>query len=765
MLKNKIDTIKQVFRFEKRFSRNQYNGGGNDDFIIKEGTIPIMISAPHSINQFREGKLKWADKMTCGIALFLHKTTGCHLIYSARYSKSDPNYDSNTNNENLYQTKLTGYVKNNKIQVLIDLHGASINREYAIEIGTAPIRDENDNILGNEYRSLHNHAFIANLVTYTFDFFFRELQSSKKETWHNVIFDAGRQNTVTKYVSENSNCSCIQLEINGAFRDTNNTKDFLKLLEGLSCIINTLGNIDWSAKQIEVYRLWQSNIHKPQDKVELSLSNTHSTKLKEYSLLYLSSYFDGSEIVRLYNADKNIICSFKKELEKDNTTITEQTEQEYLFLTNRLIEKLFGRDWIVGQEQQAYLRGAPIVIYEKTKDSYQIGVPKADQIEGVSFSSELYQSKLEDADKFEYIAFNRYTDSRFYVDFSKADYQDYGRVKDVNEKPAMKVMIPRYYKRLLGYLDRPLSVIRYEEFKNLLQNIEEEIDDFITQSYQKKDNSYILSIDTFNSHRLKKMCNKISVDIDIFKTEFTESEYEYLKKQLSIILTAPIISCYEKIFGEVFYKLKEDVLSNEHYKKDLFDATEIQRYYGLFDNIELLRVHKKDPKNIPFNRKIYQFIDWAVIKTMKKIVGNVKLSLKTTWTSETDDKNNVARLSPNMMSLIGVSENDKIIVKFGNKKEVLRVLASPTLTDFQVGVPAPTRKKLGMNSLNDVVTVFRDMKHIFKRHSLAQTIALIGLILTVSQITDNLFVRVLLCIIFIPLILYFVLNEERIKVK
>ena len=150
---------------------------------------------------------------------------------------------------------------------------------------------------------------------------------------------------------------------------------------------------------------------------------------------------------------------------------------------------------------------------------------------------------------------------------------------------------------------------------------------------------------------------------------------------------------------------------------------------------------------------------------LKKIIGTVEYSLRTEWTSETDDKNNVARLSPNMMSLIGVSENDKIRVQFGEKKEVLRVLAKQDLSDFQIGLPAPTRKRLGMNSINDIALVSRDMKHAFKRHSQEQTIAIIGMILAVFQVTDNLLLGTLLCIIFTPLVLYFVLNEERVKVK
>lgn len=93
------------------------------------------------------------------------------------------------------------------------------------------------------------------------------------------------------------------------------------------------------------------------------------------------------------------------------------------------------------------------------------------------------------------------------------------------------------------------------------------------------------------------------------------------------------------------------------------------------------------------------------------------------------------------------------------------MLANNDLSDFQIGIPAPTRKELGMNSINDIVIVCRDMKHAFKRHSQEQTVAIIGMILAVFQVTNDLRVGTLFCIVFTPLVLYFVLNEERIKVK
>ena len=130
-----MDCIKRINELETLFSDNKYDGRGDSAFHIDNGEIPIMVSAPHAINQYREGKIKWADMYTGGIAKYLSETTRCHAIYSCMFTESDPNYDEGDNNR--YQLELKKYVNDNNIKLLLDLHGAAKNREYAVEMGTA----------------------------------------------------------------------------------------------------------------------------------------------------------------------------------------------------------------------------------------------------------------------------------------------------------------------------------------------------------------------------------------------------------------------------------------------------------------------------------------------------------------------------------------------------------------------------------------------------------------------------------------------------
>lgn len=239
---NYLNRIKEL---EQLFSDNQYDGSGKTAFVIENGCIPIMVSAPHAINQYREGQVKWADMYTGGIARYLHETTGCHLIYSCMFTETDPNYDAPGFNK--YQEVLAEYVKENNVILLLDLHGAAKKREYAVEMGTAPEQNQRPGESYEEDPSLHQYKFIDDVIKIIFEDRFKDLSIEQKKVWKNTIFNAGDQNTVTKFISENTNTSCIQLEINGNYRNPNNTDEFVGLIEALTKIIVFFSTLDWNS--------------------------------------------------------------------------------------------------------------------------------------------------------------------------------------------------------------------------------------------------------------------------------------------------------------------------------------------------------------------------------------------------------------------------------------------------------------------------------------------------------------------------------------
>lgn len=237
-MRNVIDEIKEL---ELLFSSNDYDGIGKYPFEIIPGNNSVIISAPHAINQYRDGQVKWADMFTGGIAKYIHKITGCHVIYSCKYDEHDPNYDLPGSNP--YQDTLADYVKSNDIVFLIDLHGAAKKREYALEMGTAPEQNPIEGVIYETDPSLHEYKYVAEWIKEIFENMFINSSFEQKEVWKNRIFDAGDQNTVTKFISENTNTACVQLEVNGHYRNPENETEFLMLVNGLVELVNRLKNI------------------------------------------------------------------------------------------------------------------------------------------------------------------------------------------------------------------------------------------------------------------------------------------------------------------------------------------------------------------------------------------------------------------------------------------------------------------------------------------------------------------------------------------
>ena len=234
----------QIAKNEKIFSANNYDGNMGENYKIIRGNIPIMLSAPHSVNHYRNGQKKWADLWTGGIALYLQQITGCHLIYNACFAEKDPNFDASDNND--YQKVLKQYLKNKSIYVLLDLHGSSASREYAVELGTAPSPDKSEQEKQEDLTSLHGIKIIEDVVMSAFNQNFAKLETTKKSVWKNKIFSAGGQNTVTKGISDNTNTSCLQLEINAEYRNPDNQAQFTALITALQQIIQKLSILDWS---------------------------------------------------------------------------------------------------------------------------------------------------------------------------------------------------------------------------------------------------------------------------------------------------------------------------------------------------------------------------------------------------------------------------------------------------------------------------------------------------------------------------------------
>lgn len=210
--------------YEKEFAKNNYNGTGIKAFEIIGGSVPIIISAPHSVNHFRNGDKKLADTYTGGISKIVQKRTDCHIICSKLYINSNHGVLS-------YKQALAKYVTDNNIKLLIDLHGCKKDRKAIAEIGT----------IDNEFKSLCGNSLMVDIIVGAMVAEMEEfMKQYSKEIIVNGKFKASHHETITNYIYTYTNIPCVQLEINGILR---NNENYNAIVDSLVKIIKAANEI------------------------------------------------------------------------------------------------------------------------------------------------------------------------------------------------------------------------------------------------------------------------------------------------------------------------------------------------------------------------------------------------------------------------------------------------------------------------------------------------------------------------------------------
>ena len=183
----------------------------NSDYIIKKGSIPILFTAPHTMEQVKEdGSIKKKETFTKAIALYLNK----HFDVSCMIKIKDTGEDANRDNRDEFKKELIRFIKSNNIKLVIDLHGSKKGRNYDLEFGTM-------NNLSADFSTIKEleEAFMENGI---------------KSIMHNDPFKGG---AITQYVFGVKDVDIIQMEINGRYRDYNNIEELDKLIISLENFI------------------------------------------------------------------------------------------------------------------------------------------------------------------------------------------------------------------------------------------------------------------------------------------------------------------------------------------------------------------------------------------------------------------------------------------------------------------------------------------------------------------------------------------------
>ena len=191
----KEDPLSFALKFEQSH-KFYYRRLSQDSNIFLPGSSGTVVSAPHSTNHVRFGRLKIFERYTAALSALLHSITGACSLYTNSVSISDPNYYDNCG----FKETLSEIAKNKRYEFLLDIHGTEEKRDHDIYPG---IGKNNEFLLGQ--------TFILDKLYETAAEFGISCGSTER-------FPASKQQTVTKYGATRLNIPSMQLEINRKFR-------------------------------------------------------------------------------------------------------------------------------------------------------------------------------------------------------------------------------------------------------------------------------------------------------------------------------------------------------------------------------------------------------------------------------------------------------------------------------------------------------------------------------------------------------------------
>lgn len=122
--------INELRDLNYHFMLNNRNGAqiDNKNYVLKKGEIPILLSAPHAVRQYREGQVKIADYLTGPLAMYLAQKCNCSYMARVCNDNDDPNYPLGVTLENVdneYLAILRGFLQESHQLLMVDLHGCS----------------------------------------------------------------------------------------------------------------------------------------------------------------------------------------------------------------------------------------------------------------------------------------------------------------------------------------------------------------------------------------------------------------------------------------------------------------------------------------------------------------------------------------------------------------------------------------------------------------------------------------------------------------
>jgi hypothetical protein len=124
--------LKRLMELEADVAYRRVASPGEESWRYIPGRVTVLLSAPHAAAHCRNGRLKEEDEYTAALARFVGEQTGAHVLYVRRQLDHDPNYDRRSP----YKELLGEIIRNTSVRFVLDLHGASDQHDFGIELGT-----------------------------------------------------------------------------------------------------------------------------------------------------------------------------------------------------------------------------------------------------------------------------------------------------------------------------------------------------------------------------------------------------------------------------------------------------------------------------------------------------------------------------------------------------------------------------------------------------------------------------------------------------
>lgn len=192
--------IKRLIELESDVHYQELALPGEEETGYTQGSIPVLLSAPHGAAHTRNGHPKEEDEYTAGLARLIAEMTGAHVLYLRRRSPEDPNWDPDP----AYRRQLAAVVQDHGIGFILDIYGAVFHTDFGVTIGT----------MGGESCPNHRELIIDTFAKYGL----RPNGEGLDRLDVDKSFSGRGQSTIMRFACQELGVPAAQFEINGHLR-------------------------------------------------------------------------------------------------------------------------------------------------------------------------------------------------------------------------------------------------------------------------------------------------------------------------------------------------------------------------------------------------------------------------------------------------------------------------------------------------------------------------------------------------------------------